>query len=545
MFQLRDTQARALQELDEWFGNHPTGNPIVSACVGAGKSILIAELCRRSIPFGARILILAPNKELLEQNLEKLEKSLRDADIRSIAVISASAGRKDCAIGKSVIIGTVGSLIKKPAALGRLDLIVIDECHRVSRTETGQYRQLISACMAFNPALRVVGFTGTPIRGNGVWLHSGDERLFTAIASSITIRESLALGHLSPLITLDTGLHIDAGDARMGNNGDFVLGDIARRLDIRELNESVVNSIVQHGQARKKWLVFASSISHAEHLAELINQAGYSVGLVTGETPKGQRNRIVTLFKEGRLRCICNVDVLTTGFDVPDLDMIALVRNTRSPVLYVQIAGRGLRIAPDKADCLWLDFTDTTSVMGPVDKVTGHDEVKTRLREGDVQTHKACPQCKTLMPLSATRCPNEDCGYELPRIPAINSYASDADILSRIRIKNYTVSATTYAAHSRPGKKPSMKVSYWVGMRVMCNEFICLEHNGFPKAKAIDWWQSRAFNPILPIPRTVSDAIEQRHYLREPECITVKEGDQYPELIGVTFKDRILITKGI
>ena len=163
MVTLRPYQTRTLEELDAWFMDNETGHPIVHACVGAGKSVMIAEYCRRAVleypGYRARILMLVPSKELLIQNFEKLKPLTSDI---YIGIISASAGRKDAAFDKDLVIATVGSVAKNPGMLGRLDLIMVDECHLISRKDSGQYRELIAACQRYNPSLRVIGLTGTP-----------------------------------------------------------------------------------------------------------------------------------------------------------------------------------------------------------------------------------------------------------------------------------------------------------------------------------------------------------------------------------------------
>lgn len=182
---LRPYQRIGLDDLYQWFRVNPTGNPIVNACVGAGKSIMLAQLCHEAVTGfdgRARLLMITPSKELCEQNMNKLQHLAKD--IR-FGVISASLGRKDAIHDKDVVIGTIGSLHKRGEKLGYFDLVLIDECHLVNRAETGMYRQLIKSLQAHNSNVRVVGWTGTPFRGNGIWLTEGKDRLFTDVAVHI------------------------------------------------------------------------------------------------------------------------------------------------------------------------------------------------------------------------------------------------------------------------------------------------------------------------------------------------------------------------
>lgn len=540
---LRPYQERTLADLDDWFVANPEGHPIVHACVGAGKSVMLAEFCRRAVlgypGYRARILMLVPSKELAEQNLAKLAPLMTDI---YIGVVSASVGRKDDAYDKDVVVATVGSVVKHPGRLGRIDIVLVDECHLANRKNVGQYRQLIAGCQRFNPELRVVGWTGTPYRGDGVWLTEGSERLFTDIAARVTIRELLDAGFLSPLVTAETGIQIDASDVKQ-RNGDFVIADLAKRLDDAALTEKIVEQIVALGAERKRWLVYGVTVAHAEHLASAIRARGVSVAVVSAETPKRDRARIVRDFKVGRIRCICNVAVLTTGFDVPELDLIALVRNTRSPVLYTQIAGRGMRIADGKSDCLWLDFTDSTAVMGPIDQIKGKSEPKPAQADAP---YKICPGCGTSCGTATLVC--AVCGHQFPPPkPALNDAPSAANPLTKVGFHTYPVSHVTYASYinrKKPGSPPTLKVTYWYGMKRCVSEWVSLQHEGYARAKAEKWWRERFGNnfpaatmgSFLGVPETVSEALLLVEWLKRPTSVVVKEGEDWPELIRCIFE---------
>lgn len=533
---LRPYQVRTLEQLDAWFAANPDGNPIVSACVGAGKSILIAEFCRRAVldypDYRARILMLVPSKELLAQNLSKL--SHLDKDI-NIGIVSASLGRKDTAFDKDVVLATVGSVAKNPGQLGRLDIILVDECHLINRKETGQYRKLIADCQRYNPYLRVIGLTGTPFRGNGIWLTEGEERLFTDIAARVTLTELLDSGFLSPLVNTETGIQVSASEVRQ-NNGDYVVSELEKLLDDTELTQNIAQTIVSLGKDRKHWLVYGVTVTHATHLCAAINALGIRAEVVSAQTPARERDRIISNFKRGTLRCLCNVAVLTTGFDVPELDLIALVRNTKSPVLYTQIAGRGMRIADGKTDCLWLDFTDTTANMGPVDRVKGRGEPK--LKKDPIETpFKICPGCGSQLGTALLQCPICGQAFDPPK-PAITDTLSNAAILSETVFNTYPVQRVTYAYHrglKNKDKPPTLKVTYWAYVKPIISEWVCLEHGGYAQAKALRWWQARS---DVPMPLSVDEFFDFNlgDSLRNPTSLTVKEGGEWPELIRCHFE---------
>lgn len=548
--QLRDNQERVLTELDQWFQDNPEGNPIVDACVSSGKSHMIAEFCRRAVldfpEYRARILMLVPQKELVIQNWEKLSPMMKDI---YVGIISASLGRKDTGFNKDVIIATVGSVAKNPGALGRIDLILIDECHLVNTKDTGQYRKLINDCKKYNPHIRTIGWTGTPYRGNGIWLTEGSERLFTDIAARITIREQLEHKppYASPLVTAPTDITVSAEGVKTNSDGDYIVTDLAKRLDQTELTQKIAKSIAILGQSRQRWMVFCANVSHAQHMTDELNALGIKVVMVCGDkkiTSDAARSRAMSDLKLGRIRGIVNVACMTTGVDVPGLDLIALVRNTRSPVLYVQIAGRGMRIDPtgQKQDCLWLDYTDTTMVLGPVDQVKGRGETKSMDKQGSESPHKICPECGCQVATATTAC---KCGYEFPSPTLkINETPSGANVLAEEVFSTYTVSNVTYTHYRslrNPDKPPTLKVSYWSGMKIIVSEWVCLEHDGYAKAKADRWWSTRINSKIpLPIPVTIDEALKQTHFLKMPASIIVKEGGaDWPELIRCVFNEDI------
>jgi len=536
-YQLRDYQVRALAELDAWFEENETGHPIVHAATGSGKSILIAEFCRRAVldypGYRARILMLVPSLELLKQNYEKIMPLASDL---KIGIISASAGRKDMAIDKDVVIATVGSVVRNPGNLGRMDIILCDESHLISRKNNGTYRKLIADCQRYNPILRTIGFTASPFRGDGIWLTEGEDRLFTDIATRITMRELLDKGYLSPLVTVSTGIQIDASDVKM-KQGDFVIYDLVKRIDKQELTDQIASQIVELGKNRKKWLVYCVTIEHAQHMRDAICKHGIKAEVVSSKTPAVERQKHLDYLKAGRIRCLCNVACLTTGIDIPDLDLIALVRNTRSPVLLLQIAGRGVRTAPEKTNCAWLDFTDTTEVMGPVDRITGRLEPKPRDVEIDAP-FKICPECGSSLATATRVC---KCGYEFPE-PSLNlnAIASSANIITRVTVNTYPVTRVEYSQHinrKNPEAKPTLKVSYFSSYRLICSEWVCLEHEGFAGIKAKLWWRERFSSPMdIAPPKTVKEALAKTEWLRTPDSIVVREGGNWPELIKCLFE---------
>lgn len=526
----RPYQSRTLDELWGWFTRHDGGNPIVEACVGAGKSLMIALLAQRAdLEFpGTRILVLVHQKELLEQNVEKLVTVWPEANV---GLYSAGAGRKD--LGCQITYATIGSIWRDAHLLGRIDIVLADECHLINPKDAGMWRSFLKDLAKYNPNTRCIGWTGTPFRGNGVWLTAGDDALFTHVATKVTMRELLDLGFLSPLVPATTVTRIDAHDVRTSGD-DYVVSDLAKVTDTEALVEATCDEIVQLAAERKRWLVFAVTIEHAEHVRDALRRRGVTAEMVSAKTPKAERTQLIADFRAGRIRCLVNVAVLTTGFDVPELDFIALLRATKSPVLYVQIAGRGMRLAPGKTDCLWADFTNTTTIMGPVDAVKGR--LPQGGRKGEAPT-KLCPECGSQNPASATEC--MDCGFLFPEPERIKhgAQASAAAILSSQQETMFDTRPVTdvrYRLHQKPGSPTSLRVEYFDNLIRVASEWVCLGHEGFARKKAERWWLQRT--TVDAIPSNAEEALEWLEYsdavLRKPVAILITKGQKYPQIVS-------------
>jgi DNA repair protein RadD len=456
----------------------------------------------------------------------------------NVGIHSASVGKKD--LHHDIIYATIGSIYKKAHLLGRIDLVLADECHLINSKEAGIWRSFLNEMKRYNQHMRTIGWTGTPFRGDGVWLTAGDEPLFHGVAAKVTMRELIDLGFLAPLVPGGVKMTMSAEGVSVVN-GDYKISELAARVDKSELVEAACDEIVQLAADRKRWLVFCVTVEHATHVCEALKARDVVAEVVSAETPKAERERIINDFRTGRIRALCNVAVLTTGFDVPAVDCIALLRNTKSPVLYVQIAGRGMRVLGadiaessrnGKSDCLWLDFTDTTSNLGPVDAIQGRGPKRKMTSEKPV---KLCEECGSINAVSAREC--VDCGapFEIVESDPHGIKVSNAAIMSGQRaLTRYTVDRVTYAKHQKPGKPPSLRVEYWHGLRVVAKEWIAIESDSqYGRGRAVMWWSAREPRPMDFVPGTVDQAmdwIDGGFTLRQPTCVVVNESGKYPEI---------------
>ena len=414
---------------------------MIVAPTGSGKSVILGLFCREAITRykGTRILVATHVKELVEQDHAALLRCGVPAGIWS-----AGCGRKERA---DVLVASVQSIYRSILDHEPFDLLLIDECHLCPDRGMGMYRQLIERMKAQRPQVKVAGFTATPFRLGSGLLTDGD--VFDDIAYEITIHELLAAGHLAPLTTRAGRQKIDLEGIRI-QKGDYSTQDLAASLAFDNVTEHALDEAIVRGADRRSWLVFCVSVWHAEQAARLLKERGIAAEAVHGGTSGEERARIVDDFRAGRLRAVTNCQVLTTGFDAPMVDMLIMLRPTKSCGLYVQMVGRGMRTAEGKRDCLVLDFAHLVETHGPVDAIRVRRRSK---REGGGCVIDGCPcrecECGALVSIRSRECP--ECGFEFPQAPAHDAVASELAILSEP--ERCEVRAVRYSEHVKAGNK--------------------------------------------------------------------------------------------
>lgn len=348
MMELRPYQRAAIDTLWGFWGKGG-GNPLVEMATGTGKSVVIATLVRELIETypDMRVLMLVHVKELVAQNFQALVRTWPQAPA---GINSAGLGRRDRF--SQVLFASIQSVQRDDChSIGKRDIVLVDEAHLIPRAGDGMYQKLLGRLRDGVPDMRIAGFTATPYRLDSGRLDRGEGRLFDQIAYSYGIGRGIDDGYLSPLVSKATATALDTrGVARRG--GEFVAGALEVAVDKDWITRAAVDEIVTFGADRRSWLVFCSGVRHAAHVAEEIRSRGVSCAAVTGETPSGERDRLIAAFKAGQIRCLTNAMVLTTGFDAPGVDLIAMLRPTLSTGLYVQIVGRGTRLADGKENCI-------------------------------------------------------------------------------------------------------------------------------------------------------------------------------------------------
>lgn len=539
MYTLRSYQVNANVDLYKWWITHPRQKPIVVLPTGAGKSLVIADLCKKLFSTWAdqnpRTLVIVPSKELAQQNGEKL-RSILPKDI-SLGYHSASLNKAE--LETDVIVSTIGSIYKKAHLFGNIKCVLIDECHLVKNKTAGRYRQFLSDLERYCN-FAVAGYTATPFDGKGVWLTSGDDPFFHGIAHETSMKTLIEENFLSPLVLPINTLVTQINTSQIKKSGgDFNVRDLADKTD--EYLQSIVDESMRVAADRKKWIAFTPTVKNANDLSELYKARGLSSVVVCGSTPMADRAQHIDDFKAGKIRCLVTVLALAIGFDVPDVDCIIWARSTTSPVLFVQGAGRGLRIAPGKTNCLWLDFTDTTDRLGAIDSIRGRK--KNKKIEDIGAPCIICGNCGArVVPASTVTCP--ECGHTMREDnEASEAEISNAAILSCNEI--YDVDKVLYSHHVTKAGIPAMKVTYVAGLRRF-SEWVNIEH---PKAQyhALKWWNERTqylidqdniSDDILREMRFESvrdggvvEALKVSDRLQIPSVIVVDNSGQYPKIV--------------
>ena len=529
---LRDYQQRAIDQLYAWFESGNTGNPCLVLPTGAGKSHIIAALVKDALHRwpDTRVLMLTHQKELIEQNAEKLRQHWPRAPL---GIYSASLGRR--CLTEPITYAGIQSVAKRAADIGHVDLIIIDECHTINLEQTGTYRRVLSELTEINPHLRVIGLTASPYRLGQGMIHEGDNAIFADLIEPVTIEQLVSMGHLSVLRSKHTALTLDTTGVRK-SGGEFVASALEAAVDTDANNAAAVREIVERGADRRSWLVFCSGVSHAEHLRDMLRQRGISAECVTGSTPKSERERILRLYKAGAIRCITNVSVLTTGFDAPATDLIAFLRPTLSPGLYLQMAGRGLRVADGKADCLVLDFAGNVSRHGPITAI----EPPRKARKGDGEPRtKTCPQCEELVGLSAMTCPS--CGHQWEREESqAKPLVLHSDDIMGIEPQTMNVTGWQWRRHtSRTSGRDMLRVTYYGALSdPPITQYHCILHDGYAGAKARrtldDMIRQSGATGITAEAHIDSIAVEMNRS-RYPQQITYKRRGKFYDVLGVSF----------
>lgn len=555
---LRDYQTAAVDATWQYFIDHPTmivdgkpsqHNPLVVMPTGTGKSLYIAGFLYRVFQqfFNQKVLVLTHVKELIEQNYSKLKALWPGAPA---GINSAGLKKRDHL--NPIIFAGIGSVAKKPELFGYVDIVIIDEAHLVSQNESTAYRKFLDALRKVNPYLKVIGTTATPWRlGLGKLTDGG---IFTDVCFNISDMDSfnrlLEEGYLSYLQPRPTKTVLDVEGVHIVG-GEFNAHELQMAVDKDDITWACLQETAMLAEDRRHWLIFASGVKHAINIGRMLDHMNIAATVIHSDMSPADRDSGINGFKDSLYRAAVNNNVLTTGFDFPEIDLIVVLRPTTSPVLWVQMLGRGTRpvyapgfdlntiegrlaaiAAGPKQDCLVLDFARNTMRLGPI-----NDPLIPRAKgKGAAGTApvKECPACETYNHAKAVKCTK--CGHVFTFAVKINSNASE-DVLIKSTpdpvVEEFKVDHVAYTKIQKLPNPPAMQVTYYCGIRRI-KEIVCFEHIGFAGRKAVEWWHERAPDEVYP--HTTDFAMSIADQLPHATYIRVWTNKQFPQIMAHTFK---------
>ena len=409
---MRPYQQQAHDDCIAWVRKN-TAPCVLELPTGAGKSIIVAEIANslNKVSKGKHVLCIVPSKELLEQNADKII-----ATGNAVSLFSASVG--ETCLANPLVVGTPVSIKNQLERFGsQFCAVIIDECHKITPTVI----HIIDQLQVFNENLRIIGLSATPYRLStgyifkhdlrGVALHESKTRdpYFDRLIYKITARELIQQGYLcQPVVGAIHSKHYETLTMQTNAMGKFSKDDIDKAYHGKgRLTAEIVADVIEQSRDRKGVLFFAATIQHAGEIIESLPPELSAI--VTGGTPAREREIILLKFKAQILKYLVNVAVLTTGFDAPHCDVVAILRATESAALLQQIIGRGLRLSDGKQDCLVLDYAENIERHCPDGDVFNPDIKTSNSVEFNGEYLIArCPECGLL---NETKPRDNDAGF--------------------------------------------------------------------------------------------------------------------------------------
>lgn len=467
-------------------------NTIVCLPTGSGKSYIIpplVEACEN------RTLVISHRKELLEQDERALRTLAPEIDT---GIYSAGLNRRDTY--QRVIFAGVQSIYTRIDELqqhGAFGLIIIDEAHLVSRKTESMYGRILAQL----PGVPLVGLTATPYRMDSGQLHVGDDALFNDMCVHITAKE-LTPQYLSPLVGLETQQGIDVSSVHM-RGGDFIQSELDQVASDADNVAGACKEMLGFAGKRKSWIVFACGVQHAQMVNRQLQRDGVRSVLVTGQTPANERATALDQLRTGETQALVNVEVATTGFDVPRIDAVVSLRPTMSKGLWVQQCGRGTRKAEGKENCLLLDFAGNIPRHGDLDILAEYQQLPETIRE-QRERAEGIQQRDKAIAKHTQRAYRYGIGESV-----------DIDVE---RVRYYTQPARRYMGRT------NLVAQYSLANGGSVRQWICVEYGNGARWHAEQWFARRG---ILNVPTDAKDALQIARQLPIPESVSLFRAGKY------------------
>lgn len=565
---LRPYQVECLNKV--WNDIQTKLNVMVQGPTAFGKTIAFAKICQRFIremPQG-RILILVDREILVTQSRDKL---LRVApELKDDIGICCSSVQNKKELEHKITIASRQTLINQLNYFQPVNIIILDEAHLAripqeddTEKDYDQFQTIITKLKEYNPKTRLIGFSATPYRLSQGYIYSdkntkGCLPYFPELNYSIAISELMAQGFLSPLAakTIISDQAKNEINSCKITAGEYNLSMLADIMSSGIHVNSAVEAWREHASDRKKTLCFCTTIEHCEIVAKAFKDAGIPAIAIHSKLEDDDLTEAMNSLEEGHYKIFCSVAKLTTGLDVPDIDCILALRPTKSTSLWIQIIGRGLRIAPGKTDCLCLDLSGCFNEHGTnLDKPrVFYKLTKKNDSEKKEPEAKQCPSCSAILHPACRICP--DCEYVFVFQTTIDQQPELRDVVIGPDIRKFQVTnMTAVLNHS----KKSDKDNIWVKLHFEDPEadfrsrfksvsmWLCFPNDGYSgyavtKGREIMAQLSCGELPIhnddgtTTWPESAQECLEcALDMFVQPETVTVDMSGKWPELKSFSY----------
>lgn len=499
-------------------------SPVIAIPTGAGKTVILGRFIYSYIlknPL-AKVLVLANTKEILSQDHSTLMEFFPGINIGLY-----SSGLNSKTIEKITVAG-IQSCYNKPELFEDFDLIAIDEAHCIGPSKKSMYRKFLDKMSG-----RICGMSATVFRKGVGYIYEGKNCLFDKLSYDLTsvdkFNRLVEEGYICKLISKKAETQLDTEGVKT-TGGDYNLKQLSKKCDREEITNEAVKEAINIGQYNyKSWLVFAIDIKHAEHINKKFIELGYNSRALHSKTNK-DREEIIQQFKDGEIQILVSVGMITTGFDAPNIDLIIMLRPTKSAVLHVQTIGRGLRVSPKKDHCLVLDFSGNIKRLGPINNVIVPQPKGKKGPPGEAPV-KECPNCGCLHATVVKVC--GVCGHKFEFKQKITIASDSSAVVLEKKQSWLKVHKVLYYVHQKTGKPNSLKIVYIHGSGSI-QDFVCLEHGGYAQTQAENWVSFRWDSPDKK-PLTIDELFINRASLKVPIKILVDLTKKYPSINDVKF----------
>lgn len=517
----RPYQIEAYNSAIDYMVQHPDRHGIIAMPTGTGKSLVIAMIAAFvNTEWKTKVLILSHSESILKQDYRQLAELLPDIGLYSAGL--------DSRVVKNVTIAGIQSVYKQPELFDDIGLVIIDECHSISNENNSMYRLFLNSVGKI-----YLGLTATPYRLSSGLMYGKPTSLFSDLIYDLTsidnFNKLIEDGYLCRLKVPSTQLNIDTSGLHH-RCGEFIDKEMSSLIDKEEITEAALLETIYTANKYKckKWLIFAIDIKHAEHIAEALLLKGIKAGVIHSKMDF-DKNWVINAHKSGDITALVNVNMLTTGYDDPGIDLIVMLRPTESPVLHVQSAGRGTRISPDKEFSVFLDFAGNTKRLGPINAVQVKDKYKLDKTIGE-PIYKTCPECESLT-YPACRICNE-CGYEFIFETKLEYTSSRIEVIAENKTW-YFVDSLQYQIIDLPSEIQAIKCTYRSGLQSF-NELFCLNHTGYARIRAVSVLAFRGTSPtdLICCNDFLDSDIEK---LKSPKRILIDSSAKYSKVLKYEY----------